>query len=71
MENAQAFTYYTVTRGEFIELRQTRFAAKFSRGIDHPHDVCAIAHNNAEMRDMVKECNLGTVDYSRTEAANA
>lgn len=60
------FTYYTINRGGLIELRQVRFADKYAQGVDHPHDVCAIARSNDEMRQMVESCKLSAVDYSRT-----
>ena len=46
-EEIRKFTYYVTHKGLF-ELRQTRFIDH----VDHPHDVCAIAHNLDELKDM-------------------
>ncbi len=60
----QASTYYVVRDKAtgLLELRQERFRSN----PDHPHDICAIARNVEEMRNMAKMLT-GTVDYSAVE----
>ena len=51
-------------QGRLIELRQTRYRERFRLGNEHPHDVCAIARDEQQLRDMVERYNLGPVDWS-------
>ena len=66
--NTEQPIYYTVYNEGMIELRQERFrVSHFERGVDHPHDVCAVARSNEEMQEMIISCKMmGAVDYSRT-----
>lgn len=59
-----ASTMYVVksARG-MLELRQERFREQLKNGKEHPHDVCAIAHNVEEMRSMADE-HWPDIDYS-------
>ncbi len=55
-------TYYVVRAAHnMLELRQTRFAKLDS---EHPHDVCAVARNEQELREMVEKYLTGSVDWN-------
>ena len=58
---------YVRQENGMLVLRQTRFAEKLANGIDHPHDICAIAHNVEEMRGMVDHLYPDEIDYSQVE----
>lgn len=56
--------YYVEHAGNLVHLRQTRFKAQFDAGSEHPHDVCAVARNVEELRNMVTTCKLGgSIDW--------
>lgn len=44
---------YVVKGRSLYELRQKRFRAKYLAGVEHPHDVCAVARSVEEMRSMI------------------
>lgn len=56
--------YITKTKFNMLELRQVRFAEALKNGNEHPHDVCAIARDEKEMRSMVEKYLSGSVDWS-------
>lgn len=62
---APDYTYYLRrdTASGMLELRQIRFREQLNAGTSHPHDICAYAHDKAEMRHMVSMYKLGTVDW--------
>lgn len=49
------FEYYVEKSGMLLELRQSRFKRDrhTRKGEGHPHDVCAIARDHAEMKRML------------------
>ncbi len=58
--------YVKRTPSGMLELRQTRFIGQ----PDHPHDVCAVARDEAELRGMVDLYLKGTVDWSGAAKPN-
>lgn len=57
-------TYWLYKRPDgFYELRQNRYREQFCRGKEPPNDVCAVANNVEQMREMVKLLK-GTVDWN-------
>lgn len=57
---------YVIQKGSMLELRQTRFREQLNAGIEHPHDVCAVARSVEEMRGMVDK-HWPDIDYSAVE----
>lgn len=51
-----------------LELRQVRYKATYQAGKEHPHDLCAIAHDVAEMHSMIDK-HWPDADYSEVEEA--
>jgi hypothetical protein len=58
-------TTYYLTRDAhgFVELRQTRYREQYQAGREHPHDVCAVARNKNEMRQMTISFE-GSIDWT-------
>ena len=58
-----AYKYYAVKDPNgLVVMRQTRFRG---RATEHPHDVMAIAHSVAELKDMMKSVNITEpIDFS-------
>lgn len=53
-------TYYlTQASNSLIEMRQTRFKEELlATGKEHPHDVCAIAHNKEKLKSMLESVKI-------------
>lgn len=47
----------------FVTLRQTRYADRLAKGKEHPHDVCAVARNVEELKNMCEK-HWPDVDYA-------
>jgi hypothetical protein len=64
-------TYYVVEKDGMLELRQTRFKETFyDKGLNHPHDVCAVARNVDELKGMVQHWPnslKGDIDFTTIE----
>lgn len=72
MENT-ATEYYVVKNSDgLLELRQTRFKKSFyDKGLNHSHDICAVARDVDEMKAYFKHWGgttlSGSVDFSLVE----
>jgi hypothetical protein len=54
---------YVAKEDGMVVLRQSRFRDQLSAGKEHPHDVCAVARDVAEMHSMVDK-HWPDADYS-------
>ena len=61
-------TYYAVRVGpDCFDLRQSRYAAQFEAGNEHPHDLMAVHFKAAELRDVVARYFRNDADLSALE----
>ena len=44
--------YVRMEPNGLVTLRQEKFRAQLQHGREHPHDVCAVARNRAELKSM-------------------
>lgn len=59
--------YYLVnTRGDYWDMRQTRYKAQMASGKEHPHDLCATGFSAQQMCDLVAQHGFD-VDLSPLE----
>lgn len=56
-------TMYVAKEKGMVVLRQERFRKQLEQGNEHPHDVCAIARDVAEMHTMIDK-HWPDADYS-------
>jgi hypothetical protein len=64
MNDKQEYRYYVKRNGGLLELRQQRFRHLTE---EHPHDICAVAHNKAEMQGMIDKYLAGKIDWNGLE----
>lgn len=57
---------YVIQKGSMLELRQTRFREQLNAGVEHPHDLCAVARSVDEMHSIADKRWLD-IDYSAVE----